>query len=102
MLSHIIGTMLEPDLTSHVLLLEDVDEHHYQLDRLAWHITSHPVFATLRGIKLGRVAPVPENDRPFGMDEEAIFRDVCMRSEIPYLGRANIGHDADNAVIPFG
>jgi muramoyltetrapeptide carboxypeptidase len=26
----------------------------------------------------------------------------CARSGIAYLGRADIGHDADNKVVPFG
>lgn len=101
-LSHLIGTLLEPDLTDHVLMLEDVDEYHYRLDRLLFHITSHPDFAGLKGIKLGRCAPVPENDRPFGADEESMVRDWCMRADIRYLGRADIGHDADNKIVPFG
>lgn len=101
-LSHMIGTLLEPDLTDHVLMLEDVDEYHYRLDRMLFHFTSHAPFAALKGIKLGRCGNIPDNDRPFGVDEETMVRDWCMRSEIPYLGRADIGHDADNKVIPFG
>jgi muramoyltetrapeptide carboxypeptidase len=101
-LSHLIGTPLEPDLSGHILMLEDVDEYHYRLDRMLFHITSHPPFAALKGIMLGRCDPVPENDRPFGQDEEQIARHWCARSGIPYLGRADIGHDVRNAVVPFG
>ena len=36
------------------------------------------------------------------MDEEAIARHWCDVSGIPYLGRADIGHDTDNRVVPFG
>ena len=35
-------------------------------------------------------------------DEEAIVEDWCRRSGIPYGGRADIGHDARNRVVPFG
>ena len=79
-----------------------MDEHHYRLDRLLFQITSHPPFTALAGLQLGRCAPIPENDRPFGSDEEAIARDWCARADIPYLGRADIGHDAANTVVPFG
>ncbi len=34
--------------------------------------------------------------------EEAVARYWCARSGIPYLGRADIGHDVDNKVVPFG
>ena len=33
---------------------------------------------------------------------EEIARDWCVRTGIPYLGRADIGHDAANKVVPFG
>ena len=52
--------------------------------------------------RLGRVSAVPENDRPFGMEAEEIAQDWCNRTGIPWLGRADIGHDAANKVVPFG
>jgi muramoyltetrapeptide carboxypeptidase LdcA involved in peptidoglycan recycling len=36
------------------------------------------------------------------MTEEEVARYWCRRSGIPWLGRADIGHDADNKVVPFG
>ena len=100
-LSHMLGTPLEPDLTGHELLLEDVDEHHYRVDRALFHVTSSPAIRRVAGLRMGRFA-TPENNRPFGSDVEAIFRHWCEASGIAYLGRADIGHDADNKVVPFG
>ena len=31
-----------------------------------------------------------------------MFRYWCRRSGIPWLGRADIGHDIDNKIVPFG
>lgn len=101
-LSSILGTPLEPDLSNHVLMLEEVGEYLYRIDRALFHITSSPRIRKVRGIKLGRVSDTPENDKPFGADEEAIVRYWCKRADIPYLGRADIGHDIDNRVVPFG
>ena len=56
----------------------------------------------MAGIRLGRCSDVPENDPDFGRTEEEIARYWCERSGIPYLGRADIGHDVDNKVVPFG
>ena len=56
----------------------------------------------LAGIRLGRVSDVPENDRPFGMEAEEIAQGWCARTGIAWLGRADIGHDAANKVVPFG
>jgi muramoyltetrapeptide carboxypeptidase len=45
---------------------------------------------------------VPENDRPFGSEPEAMVEDWCARTGIAYLGRADIGHDPANKIVPFG
>jgi len=37
----------------------------------------------------------------FGSDAESIVRDWCKRSGIDFAGRAEIGHDAANRVVPF-
>jgi muramoyltetrapeptide carboxypeptidase len=101
-LSSILGTSLEPDLSGHVLMLEDVGEYLYRIDRLFFHITSQPSIRRVRGIKLGRISDVPDNDRPFGASAEEIAQHWCKRSGIAYLGRADIGHDVENKVVPFG
>jgi muramoyltetrapeptide carboxypeptidase len=100
--SDILGTPLEPDLTDHVLMLEDVGEYLYRIDRALFHITSSVNVRRVRGIKLGRVSEVIANVYPFGESEEDMARRWCARSGIPYLGRADIGHDVDNHVVPFG
>jgi muramoyltetrapeptide carboxypeptidase len=100
--AHMIGTPLQPDLADHVLLLEDVYEHMYRTDRAMFHITSNREVRRAAGIRLGRCTEVPVNDPDFGETEEEVFRFWCGRSGIPYLGRADIGHDADNRIVPFG
>lgn len=99
-LAMLVGTDLMPDVTGHVVLVEEVAEHLYAVDRLFFHITQH--LHGIAGLRLGRVSAVPENDRPFGSTEEEIARFWCARSGIPYLGRADIGHDAANRIVPFG
>lgn len=99
---HLLGTALEPDLAGHELLLEDISEHTYRTDRAMFHVAGQPALRRLAGIRLGRCTEVPENDPDFGETEEEIFRFWCARAGIPYLGRADIGHDAGNKVVPFG
>ena len=100
--SQLLGTPLQPDLTGHVLMLEDVSEHMYRTDRSMFHITSNPGVRQVAGIRLGRCNEVPLNDPDFGETEEQVFEHWCRHSGIPYLGRADIGHDADNKLVPFG
>ncbi len=101
-LSHLIAADWAPDLSGHVVLLEDVSEYLYSIDRAMFAIASSPKLRDATGIKLGRISDIPENDRPFGHSEEDIFAYWCARAGVPYLGRADIGHDADNKVVPFG
>jgi muramoyltetrapeptide carboxypeptidase len=101
-LGNLLGTGLEPDLAGHELLLEDVAEHMYRIDRAMFHLTSTPALRKVAGLRLGRVSDVPPNDPDFGESEEVLFLYWCERSGIPWLGRADIGHDIANKVVPFG
>lgn len=101
-LSHLIGTRFLPDLSGHVLMLEEVSEHLYAIDRSMFHITQVDGIRRAAGIRLGRCSDVPPNDPEFGQTPEQIVEYWCERSGIAYLGRADIGHDARNKVVPFG
>ncbi len=101
-LAHLIGTPWMPELASHVLMLEEVSEAMYRIDRALGHITSAPALRQVKGIMLGRCSDIPPNEPDFAQTEEEVARFWCERSGIPWLGRADIGHDAANRVVPFG
>lgn len=101
-LDQLLGTPLEPDLAGHVLMLEEVSEALYRIDRLMFHLTSQAAIRRVAGIRLGRVSDVTPNEPDFGQTPEEIVRYWCVRAGIPYLGAADIGHDAANRVVPFG
>ena len=101
-LSQLLGTPLQPDLDGHVLMLEEVGEAMYRIDRSLFHITGNAEIRRVSGIMLGRCSDITPNNPDFGMNEEEIARYWCRRAGIPWLGRADIGHDADNKIVPFG
>jgi muramoyltetrapeptide carboxypeptidase len=101
-LSNLMGTPWLPDLSGHVLMLEEVGEYMYRIDRALAQITSNPAVRAAAGIRLGRCSDIPSNDPDFGRDEEDVTREWCARSGIEWLGRADIGHDVANKVVPFG
>ncbi len=101
-LSQLIGTPFQPDLSGHVLMLEEVSEYMYAIDRYLFHVTSNPGVRKVAGIRLGRCSAIPPNEPDFGQTEEEVARYWCARSGIAYLGRADIGHDVANKVVPFG
>jgi len=101
-LAMLAGTRLMPDLSRHVVMVEEVSEYLYAVDRLFFHLTSVLSTMDVAGIRLGRVSDVPENDRPFGADALGIAKDWCARSAIQFMGQADIGHDHANRIVPFG
>lgn len=100
-LSNLLGTAIEPDFSGVELLIEDVAEHEYRIDRAMFHVTGCPSVRRVAAIRMGRMSEIPDNDPQFGSDAESIVRDWCARSGIPFRGRADIGHDAANCVVPF-
>jgi muramoyltetrapeptide carboxypeptidase len=101
-LAMLVGTELMPDLAGHAVMVEEVAEHLYAVDRLLFHVTQHLAPMGIKGLRLGRISAVPENDRPFGSEPEAMARYWCERAGIRYLGAADIGHDSENKIVPFG
>ena len=100
-LSNLLGTSLEPDFSGVELLIEEVGEHLYRIDRSMFHVTATQAIRSVRGIRLGRVTDILPNDPDFGGGEASIVEHWCKRSGIPFGGRADIGHDVRNRVVPF-
>lgn len=95
-----LGTPLEPPLAGRVLLLEEVGEPLYRVDRLFWQLASQPWFGEVAGVRLGRFAGT-ENNRPFGASVEEVARHWLDRAGVPLLEKTDIGHDADNRLAVF-
>ena len=100
-LSNFLGTEFQPDFAGRELLIEDVGEHLYRTDRSMFHLASNAAVGKVRRLRLGRVSEVLENEPDFASDEERIVTGWCERAGIPYGGRADIGHDAANKIVPF-
>lgn len=103
-LAAMIGTKWLPDLTDHVLYIEEVGEAYYRIDRLMFQVANSTQLKGIAGIRLGAVTDIPEGDGPqeFGETLEQIMERWCREMGVPFLGRARIGHAAENWVVPFG
>ncbi len=100
----LIGTPWMPDLTDHVLYIEEVGESYYRIDRLLFQMANATQLKGIAGVRLGAVTDVPDGEGPdaFGETLDGMMTRWCRDMGVPYLGRARIGHDADNMVVPFG
>ena len=94
-LSNLLGTPLEPDFSGVDLLIEDVGEHLYRIDRSMFHVTASPAIQKVAPDPPRAGQPISFPTTPISaVDEAAIVEQWCGRSGIPFGGRADIGHDA--------
>jgi muramoyltetrapeptide carboxypeptidase len=100
-LSNLLGTAIEPDFSGCDLLIEDVAEYEYRIDRMMFHLSGSDRVRRCASIRVGRMSEIPDNDPLFGSDAQSIVGDWCARSGIALGTPADIGHDAANRVVPF-
>jgi muramoyltetrapeptide carboxypeptidase len=106
-LAALIGTPWLPDLTDHVLMIEEVDEPLYRIDRMLFQMAHATQLKGVAGIRLGQVTAVKDNGEAggnynFGETLDQMIVRWCNEMGVPYLGRAEIGHVRLNRVVPFG
>jgi muramoyltetrapeptide carboxypeptidase len=101
-LNALIGTPWLPDLTGHVLMIEEVSEPLYRIDRMLFQMAHATQLKGIAGVRLGRVNDVIPNDPPFAESVQQSIERWCREMGVPFLGAADIGHDAENRVVPFG
>src|SRR3546814_14211283 len=80
LLSHLMGTPWLPDLSGHVLMLEEVGEYVYRIDRALAQVTSSSAVRVAAGIRMGRRSDLPPNDPAFGRDGVGVARDSIERA----------------------
>lgn len=101
-LQALVGTPYLPDLADHVLIVEEVSEPLYAVDRMLFTMANAAQLRSIAGVRLGAVSAVTPNEPEWGETLEAMMERWCRDMGVPYLGRARIGHTQDNHVVPFG
>ena len=101
-LTSILGTPLMPVLDDAILLLEDVEEHPYRLDRMLWQMRQAGIFEQICGIVLGEFTP-PNGINPkrlVARVEEMVYQ--YTDGSVPILSGASVGHGEYNFPVPLG
>jgi muramoyltetrapeptide carboxypeptidase len=98
--TRLVGTPFLPRLTGGVLLLEDVAERPYRLDRMWTHLRLAGLFDGVIGIALGDFTTC---DEPGG-DHTAldVLKDLARETGLPCAAGFRIGHDAVNQPVVLG
>lgn len=101
-LTALIGTPWLPDLTDHVLLIEEVSEPLYRIDRMLSQVAHATQLKGIAGIRLGAITAIQANEPAWTEPPDRMIRRWCAEMGVPFLGAAEIGHTAGNRVVPFG
>lgn len=101
-LTALIGTPWLPDLADHVLIVEEVSEAMYAIDRMLFTLGNATQLRSVAGVRLGAVTDVTANAPEWGETLEHMMTRWCRDLGVPYLGRAEVGHTQANRVVPFG
>jgi len=96
-LCHLTGTSYQPDLSGTILMLEDVGEAAYKIDRMLVQMKYAGLFDGLNGVVLGSFEKCGDPDHLAD-----IFLDVFGDLKIPLVMDFSFGHGASNCVFPIG
>jgi muramoyltetrapeptide carboxypeptidase len=101
--SRLLGTGLVPDLDGAILVLEEVGERPYRVDRLLCHLELAGVFARVAGVVVGELTACvePAESRVASPSALAVVRERLARLDVPVALGAPIGHGERNRALPY-
>lgn len=85
-----------------ILFIEDLDEYLYHIDRMMMNLKRNGCLESLKGIIVGGMTKMHDNEIPWGMNALEIIDDVTKKYNIPIIYNFPAGHMADNHALIFG
>jgi muramoyltetrapeptide carboxypeptidase len=102
-LTSLLGTEYLPKLKDSILILEDVNEAPYRIDRMLNQLRLAKILKNVKGIILGHFVDCFETDpakQTFSLNEVII--EYFQNSKLPVLYNVKHGHIKENITIPYG
>jgi muramoyltetrapeptide carboxypeptidase len=100
LVTSLLGTPYAPDFTGAILLLEDVSEPLYRLDRMLTHLKLAGVLTVVGAIVLGHFVGPDGNDLSAEVAE--IVLELTRECPVPVLSGFPHGHVLPNLTLPHG
>ena len=94
LLAATIGTPDWPDLTGAILLLEDVSEEPYRVDRMLTHLLRSGLLTGVAGIAIGQFTECGE--------VAGVLAERLGPLGVPILGGLPVGHGEQHVAVPLG
>lgn len=103
LLCSLLGTPYVPDLRGAILLLEDVDEYPYRLDRMLNQLRLAGVLESIGGLVLGQFKDcfTPE-EMSRSPDLEEMVMELTAGLDLPVVAGLPYGHFPTRLVLPLG
>ena len=96
-LCHLVGTPYSPKFKEKILILEDVGEMTYRIDRMLTQMKLAGTFNGVAGLILGAFKKCGQLKKIF-----EIVDNIFHGTEIPILAGFDIGHGEHNLTVPIG
>ncbi len=99
-LTRLLGTPFMPSLAGAILLVEDVGERPYRLDRLWTHLVLSGALAGVRGIAVGDLTGCEEKDADYRAID--VLSELVRALGVPAVAGFAVGHGEVNQPLPLG
>ena len=100
LVASLVGTPFMPDLTGAVLVLEDVNEPLYKIDRLLNQLRMAGVFDMLAGVIMGNFRGCEEEEEKGTLED--VFQGLREATICPLLCGLPYGHGPARRLLPIG
>jgi muramoyltetrapeptide carboxypeptidase len=98
----LLGSPSAIDCTDKILYIEDLDEYLYHIDRMMMNLKRNGCLESLKGIIVGSMTDMKDNDIPWGKNALEIVQDVTKQYNIPVIFNFPAGHIHDNRALILG
>ncbi len=98
----LLGSPSAIDCKDKVLYIEDLDEYLYHIDRMMMNLKRNGCLDSLKGIIVGSMTEMKDNEIPWGKNALEIVQDVTKKYDIPMIFNFPAGHIHDNRALILG
>ncbi|WP_329805972.1 S66 peptidase family protein [Flavobacterium facile] len=98
----LLGSKSSIDTKDKILFIEDLDEYLYHVDRMLQNMKRNDYFKNVKGIIVGSMRDMHDNDIPFGQNEVQLITEISKELNIPIAFEFCAGHQKDNRTLVLG
>ncbi|EID9187104.1 muramoyltetrapeptide carboxypeptidase [Salmonella enterica] len=102
MLISLIGTPWMPTIDKGILVLEDVNEHPFRVERMLLQLEYAGILNRQSAIVLGSFSGAAPNEYDVGYSLESVYAFLRSRLSVPLITGLDFGHEQRTVTLPIG